>query len=98
MTRARIVASIAVTAALLAPALAFAQRPTTTPPKRDRVALYVNYGYLTGTEDVHPVKFGSPAIDYATGMTGAFALSAALFQRERTGRGQRIDMAMRTWR
>jgi crotonobetainyl-CoA:carnitine CoA-transferase CaiB-like acyl-CoA transferase len=49
---------------------------------------------MTGTRDVNPVKFGSPAIDYATGMTGAFALSAALFQRERTGRGQRIDMAM----
>jgi crotonobetainyl-CoA:carnitine CoA-transferase CaiB-like acyl-CoA transferase len=49
---------------------------------------------MTGTEEVHPVKFGSPAVDYATGMTGAFALSAALFQRERTGRGQRIDMAM----
>src|SRR5262249_2858606 len=28
------------------------------------------------------------------GTTGAFALSAALFQRERSGRGQRIDMAM----
>jgi crotonobetainyl-CoA:carnitine CoA-transferase CaiB-like acyl-CoA transferase len=40
------------------------------------------------------VKIGAPAVDYATGMTGAFALSAALFQRERTGRGQRIDMAM----
>src|ERR1700674_1706708 len=49
---------------------------------------------MTGTQDVHPVKFGSPAIDYATGMTGAFALASALFQRERTGRGQRIDMAM----
>jgi crotonobetainyl-CoA:carnitine CoA-transferase CaiB-like acyl-CoA transferase len=49
---------------------------------------------MTGTKDVHPVKFGSPAIDYATGTTGAFALAAALFQRERTGRGQRIDMAM----
>src|SRR5215813_4680487 len=49
---------------------------------------------MTGTEEVHPVKFGSPAIDYATGMTGAFALAAALFQRERSGRGQRIDMAM----
>jgi len=49
---------------------------------------------MTGTRDVHPVKFGSPAIDYATGMTGAFALSAALFQREKTGKGQRIDMAM----
>jgi len=49
---------------------------------------------MTGTEDVHPIKFGAPAIDYATGMTGAFALASALFQRERTGRGQRIDMAM----
>ena len=49
---------------------------------------------MTGTKEVNPVKFGSPAIDYATGMTGAFALSAALFQRERTGKGQRIDMAM----
>jgi crotonobetainyl-CoA:carnitine CoA-transferase CaiB-like acyl-CoA transferase len=49
---------------------------------------------MTGTEDVHPVKFGSPAVDYATGMTGAFALASALFQRERTGRGQLIDMAM----
>jgi crotonobetainyl-CoA:carnitine CoA-transferase CaiB-like acyl-CoA transferase len=49
---------------------------------------------MTGTTDVHPVKIGAPAVDYATGMTGAFALSAALFQRERTGRGQRIDMAM----
>jgi crotonobetainyl-CoA:carnitine CoA-transferase CaiB-like acyl-CoA transferase len=49
---------------------------------------------MTGTKEVHPIKFGSPAIDYATGMSGAFALSAALFQRERTGKGQRIDMAM----
>jgi crotonobetainyl-CoA:carnitine CoA-transferase CaiB-like acyl-CoA transferase len=49
---------------------------------------------MTGTPDANPIKFGSPAVDYATGMTGAFALSAALFQRERTGKGQRIDMAM----
>lgn len=49
---------------------------------------------MTGTPEAHPVKFGSPAVDYATGMTGAFAQSAALFQRERTGKGQRIDMAM----
>jgi len=49
---------------------------------------------MTGTKDVHPIKFGTPAVDYATGTTGAFALAAALFQRERTGKGQRIDMAM----
>jgi crotonobetainyl-CoA:carnitine CoA-transferase CaiB-like acyl-CoA transferase len=49
---------------------------------------------MTGTKEVHPVKLRAPAVDYATGMTGAFALASALFQRERTGRGQRIDMAM----
>jgi crotonobetainyl-CoA:carnitine CoA-transferase CaiB-like acyl-CoA transferase len=49
---------------------------------------------MTGTADFNPVMFGAPAIDYATGTTGAFALAAALFGRERSGRGQRIDMAM----
>lgn len=49
---------------------------------------------MTGTEQVNPVKIGSPAVDYATGTTGAFAIAAALFQRERMGKGQRIDMAM----
>ena len=49
---------------------------------------------MTGTAEFNPVMFGAPAIDYATGTTGAFALAAALFQRERSGRGQRIDMAM----
>jgi crotonobetainyl-CoA:carnitine CoA-transferase CaiB-like acyl-CoA transferase len=48
----------------------------------------------TGTPEVNPIKFGVPAIDYATGTMGAFALATALFQRERTGQGQRIDMAM----
>jgi crotonobetainyl-CoA:carnitine CoA-transferase CaiB-like acyl-CoA transferase len=48
----------------------------------------------TGTEDVNPIKIGAPAVDYATGTMGAFALSAALFQRERTGKGQHIDLAM----
>ena len=49
---------------------------------------------MTGTKDVHPVKIGAPAVDYMTGMTGAFALSSALYQREKTGKGQCIDMAM----
>ncbi len=49
---------------------------------------------MTGMPEVHPVKIGAPAIDYATGTMGAFALASALFQRERTGQGQHIDMAM----
>jgi crotonobetainyl-CoA:carnitine CoA-transferase CaiB-like acyl-CoA transferase len=71
-----------------------------TGPQRQRTAydhvIQATSGIMamTGTEDCSPVMFGSPAIDYATGTTGAFALSAALFQRERSGRGQRIDMAM----
>lgn len=48
----------------------------------------------TGTEEVNPIKIGAPAVDYATGTMGAFALASALFQRERTGRGQHIDLAM----
>lgn len=49
---------------------------------------------MTGTPEANPIKIGAPAIDYATGTMGAYALSAALFQREKTGVGQRIDMAM----
>src|SRR5438552_11195387 len=48
----------------------------------------------TGTETSGPIKAGAPMIDYATGTMGAFALSAALFQRMRTGQGQYIDLAM----
>lgn len=48
----------------------------------------------TGTPEVNPIKVGSPVIDYACGTMNAFALSAALFQREKTGKGQYIDSAM----
>jgi crotonobetainyl-CoA:carnitine CoA-transferase CaiB-like acyl-CoA transferase len=48
----------------------------------------------TGTETSGPIKVGAPVIDYAVGTTGAFALSAALYQTARTGKGQYVDMAM----
>ncbi|MEM9684982.1 MAG: CoA transferase, partial [Pseudomonadota bacterium] len=48
----------------------------------------------TGTPDVNPIKVGTPVIDYATGTMGAFAISSALFQREKTGKGQYIDSSM----
>src|SRR3989442_12309364 len=48
----------------------------------------------TGTETSGPIKAGAPMVDYATGTMGAFAISAALFQRMRTGQGQYIDLAM----
>jgi crotonobetainyl-CoA:carnitine CoA-transferase CaiB-like acyl-CoA transferase len=49
---------------------------------------------MNGTPELSPLKIGAAAIDYSTGTTGAFAIASALFQRERTGRGQRIDLAM----
>jgi crotonobetainyl-CoA:carnitine CoA-transferase CaiB-like acyl-CoA transferase len=49
---------------------------------------------MTGTREVNPIKTGAPVIDYATGTMCAFAISSALFQRERTGRGQYIDSSM----
>ena len=41
-----------------------------------------------------PIKTGASVIDYLTGMTAAFAISAALVQRAASGKGQRIDCAM----
>jgi crotonobetainyl-CoA:carnitine CoA-transferase CaiB-like acyl-CoA transferase len=69
-------------------------------PKRERTAydhvIQSTSGIMamTGTPNANPIKIGAPAIDYATGTMGAYALSAALYQREKTGQGQRIDMAM----
>lgn len=49
---------------------------------------------LTGSEESAPLKTGAPVVDYATGYMTAFAISAALFQRTQTGRGQHVDLAM----
>ena len=49
---------------------------------------------LTGTPETGPIKAGLPFIDYATGLNAAFAVSAALFERRKTGEGRRIDVAM----
>lgn len=49
---------------------------------------------VTGTEDGPPVKVGVPAADMAAGMYSCQAIVAALFARERTGRGQRVDVSL----
>ncbi len=41
-----------------------------------------------------PVKVGSPVTDITAGILAAFGVSSALFQRERTGRGQRVDTSL----
>lgn len=49
---------------------------------------------VIGNKDTGPLKVGPPITDYATGMAAAYAISTALFQREREGCGQYIDVSM----
>jgi crotonobetainyl-CoA:carnitine CoA-transferase CaiB-like acyl-CoA transferase len=49
---------------------------------------------LTGHPGGQPTKFGIPIADIAAGMFAAFAIGSALYARERTGLGQRIDASM----
>ena len=48
----------------------------------------------TGTDEMGPVKVGAPYIDYATGLNAAFAVMAALRQRDLTGEFQLVDVSM----
>lgn len=48
----------------------------------------------TGDGDSGPVRAGYPVCDTVAGMNAAFAIAAALLQRERTGEGQFIDVSM----
>ncbi len=49
---------------------------------------------LNGEPTQPPLKFGVAVVDLVTGMYAAQAVLAALFDRQRTGRGRRIDMAL----
>lgn len=49
---------------------------------------------LTGEPDGMPQKTGVAFVDIFTGVYGVIAIQAALWQRERTGRGQHVDMAL----
>jgi crotonobetainyl-CoA:carnitine CoA-transferase CaiB-like acyl-CoA transferase len=50
---------------------------------------------ITGEgRDRPPVKAGPPVADISTGIYAAYAVAAALLERERSGRGQKIEIAM----
>jgi crotonobetainyl-CoA:carnitine CoA-transferase CaiB-like acyl-CoA transferase len=48
----------------------------------------------TGEPDRPPARVRPAMIDFSAGVNAAFAIAAALFGREKTGRGQRIDVAL----
>ena len=49
---------------------------------------------LTGDPAGGPMRAGFPVADMVTGVTAAFAVASALFQRTHTGRGQFVDVSM----
>lgn len=49
---------------------------------------------VTGTPESGPVRAGFPLVDYLAGHMGAFTITAALFQRARTGKGEIVDVSM----
>jgi crotonobetainyl-CoA:carnitine CoA-transferase CaiB-like acyl-CoA transferase len=49
---------------------------------------------LTGEVETEPQKVGTPAADLLAGMDAAYAAVAALFDRQRTGRGHRIEISL----
>jgi crotonobetainyl-CoA:carnitine CoA-transferase CaiB-like acyl-CoA transferase len=71
-----------------------------TGPKRDAVAYdpvaqaMGGMTSVTGYEDSPPVKCGVSVADFSAGLFTAFAITAALHHREKTGEGQTIDMSL----
>ncbi len=48
---------------------------------------------LNGEAERPPLKFGLAAVDLFTGQFAAQAVLAALYQRERTGRGRLVELS-----
>jgi crotonobetainyl-CoA:carnitine CoA-transferase CaiB-like acyl-CoA transferase len=49
---------------------------------------------VTGEPDGAPVKCGVPVCDFVSALYGAYGISNAIIERDRTGVGQHIDVAM----
>ena len=69
-------------------------------PKEDAPAYDVNIQAacglmtMTGSPGAGPTRAGAPIMDYGTAMAAGFAISTALYERERTGTGTFIDVSM----
>ena len=65
-----------------------------TPSYDGRIQATSGIMSITGHEDSVPTRAGFAVCDALSGMTSAFAISSAIFQRTHTGKGQLIDVAM----
>jgi CoA:oxalate CoA-transferase len=69
--------------------------PRANRPAFDQVAQASGGGMsITGPDWEHPVRAGIPIGDLGGGMFGVMGVLAALYERERSGLGQHIDIAM----
>jgi crotonobetainyl-CoA:carnitine CoA-transferase CaiB-like acyl-CoA transferase len=64
-------------------------------PAFDQVVQALGGGMsITGSDAAHPTRAGIPIGDLGGGMFGVMGILAALFERERSGRGQHVDISM----
>jgi len=69
--------------------------PDTQRPAFDQVVQAMGGGMsITGTPETGPTRSGIPIGDLGGGLFGAMGVLAALADRERTGRGQHVDVSM----
>ncbi len=69
--------------------------PGANRPAFDQVAQAAGGGMsITGPDREHPVRAGIPIGDLGGGMFGVMGILAALYERERSGLGQHVDIAM----
>lgn len=69
--------------------------PDTQRPAFDQVVQGMGGGmHITGDADAAPVRSGIPIGDLGGGLFGAMGVLAALAAREKTGRGQHVDISM----
>jgi crotonobetainyl-CoA:carnitine CoA-transferase CaiB-like acyl-CoA transferase len=69
--------------------------PGSRRPAFDQVAQATGGGMsITGTDAEHPVRAGIPIGDLGGGMFGVMGILAALYERERSGVGQHVDISM----
>ncbi len=72
-----------------------ADGPGAMRPAFDQVAQAAGGGMsITGPDREHPVRAGIPIGDLGGGMFGVMGILAALYERERSGLGQHVDIAM----